>query len=134
MKAISTRYIGATDRKPARILATDLDGNRISIAVDSDQPFPYNDMHRAAAVALCRKMGWPGAERLIGGSVKVGMVWVFSHESAPADLLRRVLPMLVQLGDYIGNGPIDPARADSLGARCDLIGDIGAYLHPDGEP
>ncbi len=48
------------------------------------------------------------------------------------DLLARALPMLVQLGDYIGNGPIDPTRADSLGSRCDLIGDIHAVLA--GEP
>jgi hypothetical protein len=44
------------------------------------------------------------------------------------DLLRRTLPMLVQLGDHIGNGPIDPARPDSLGTRCDLIGDIRGVL------
>jgi hypothetical protein len=31
MKAITTRYIGQTERKAARILATDLDGNRITL-------------------------------------------------------------------------------------------------------
>lgn len=44
------------------------------------------------------------------------------------DLLRRALPMLIRLGDFIGNGDIDPNRADSIGARCDLIGDIKAKL------
>lgn len=40
------------------------------------------------------------------------------------DLLRRALPLLVKLGDFIGNGPIDPNRPASLGERCDLVGDI----------
>ena len=44
------------------------------------------------------------------------------------DLLRRTLPLLVRLGDFIGNGPIDPARPASLGVRCDLIGDIKQAL------
>jgi hypothetical protein len=43
-------------------------------------------------------------------------------------LLRRTLPWLIRLGDFIGNGPIDPLRAGSLGTRCDLIGDIHAVL------
>jgi hypothetical protein len=41
-----------------------------------------------------------------------------------AELLERVLPMLIRLGDFIGNGEIDPDRPDSMGARCDLISDI----------
>jgi len=28
-------------------------------------------------VALCAKLQWPGADTLIGGSIKHGMVWVF---------------------------------------------------------
>lgn len=43
-------------------------------------------------------------------------------------IVARVIPMLVQLGDYIGNGPIDPSRPGSLGTRCDLIGDLQALL------
>lgn len=37
------------------------------------------------------------------------------------ELLRHALPMLEQLGDFIGNGELDPKNADSLGERCDLI-------------
>lgn len=44
------------------------------------------------------------------------------------DLLTRTLPLLVQLGDFIGNGEIDPTRPDSVGIRCDLIGDIKRVL------
>jgi hypothetical protein len=43
-------------------------------------------------------------------------------------LLTRVLPLLERLGDFIGNGEIDPSRTASLGERCDLIGDIKDYL------
>jgi hypothetical protein len=48
------------------------------------------------------------------------------------ELLARVLPQLERLGDYIGNGRIDPARAGSLGERCDLIGDIKDWLATTG--
>jgi len=47
-------------------------------------------------------------------------------------LLDRALPMLCKLGDFIGNGEIDKSREDSLGARCDLIGDIKNALKPTG--
>lgn len=45
-------------------------------------------------------------------------------------LLRRALPMLERLGDFIGNGEPTPGRADSLGDRCDLILDIKRFLDP----
>jgi hypothetical protein len=138
MKAITTKYHGATSHRPARIIATDLDGNRSTVPADGD--FPYDSAHRAAAVRLCETMRWPGADALVGGTVKHGgvMAWVFSPEqpaahppeqpAAASALLARALPLLVQLGDYIGNGPVDPARPDSLGTRCDLIGDIQQSL------
>jgi hypothetical protein len=47
-----------------------------------------------------------------------------SHEV----LLRRALPLLVALGDYIGNGPVIGLRGNSLGMRCDLIADIEAAI------
>ena len=43
-------------------------------------------------------------------------------------LLERALPLLVRLGDYIGNGPVDEKLAGSLGQRCDLILDIWNVL------
>jgi hypothetical protein len=133
MKAITTRYIGATEHRPARIIASDQDRNRITLKVDADTHFPYTDLHHGAAVKLCQSMQWAGAETLIGGSVKHGMVWVFgpapaAAEEAPRQLLQRTLPMLVRLGNYIGNGSVDAARPGSLGTRCDLIGDIHTYL------
>jgi hypothetical protein len=51
--------------------------------------------------------------------------------STEQDLLMRALPMLRRLGDFIGNGEVDPDRPGSLGARCDLIIDIRDALGPD---
>lgn len=49
-------------------------------------------------------------------------------------LLERALPMLVRLGDFIGNGPTDDTRQESYGTRCDLIGDIKDAIENAREP
>ncbi len=73
MKAIVTKYHGATDTRGSRITASDEDGNRTTI------PYPHElsgqAVHRKAADALCAKMGWPG--KLAGGSLRDGYVFVF---------------------------------------------------------
>jgi hypothetical protein len=73
MKAIRTKYYGPTNTKGAKIIASDEDGNRVSIS------YPYElsgeAVHRAAANALCVKMGWTG--EMIGGSLRDGYVFVF---------------------------------------------------------
>lgn len=46
----------------------------------------------------------------------------------------RALPLLCRLGDFIGNGPINPNRPDSLGERCDVIGDLRDALAALGVP
>jgi hypothetical protein len=75
MKAIVTKYRGPTDTRGARIIASDEDGNRVSI------PYPHElsgeDVHRKAAVALCDKMRWTGADTLVCGGIKHGYVFVF---------------------------------------------------------
>lgn len=49
------------------------------------------------------------------------------EELAPAIVemkraMQRALPLLEQLGNFIGNGPIDASNPDnSLGERCDAI-------------
>jgi hypothetical protein len=40
----------------------------------------------------------------------------------------RALPLLVQLGDYIGNGPVDSSNPQSLGERCDVVEALRAAL------
>lgn len=73
MKAIVTKYHGPTNTKGSRISASDEDGNKVSI------PYPHElsgeAVHRAAAAALCAKMGWTG--ELAGRSLKGGYVFVF---------------------------------------------------------
>ena len=54
MQAITTKYLGPTDYRGARIKATCQAG---SVTV----PFPYEDSdHDAAARALIAKLGWGG--------------------------------------------------------------------------
>jgi len=73
MKAIITKYIGATNTKGARIKAYDMDNNSITI------PYPYNlsgiAVYQKAAIALKDKMGWNG--EIVGGGIKGGYVFVF---------------------------------------------------------
>lgn len=69
MQAIQTRYHGPTNSRGSRISAK-ADAGRISI------PYPYALSgvagHKAAAVALCKKLGWDGAETLVGGQLPNG--------------------------------------------------------------
>ena len=68
MKAIQTKYHGATNTRSSRISATAEGGNRVSI------PYPHElsgeAVHAAAALALCRKLGWQG--ELVGGGLPNG--------------------------------------------------------------
>jgi hypothetical protein len=76
MKAIQTKYVGPTNTRGSRIIASDGDGNKVMI------PYPYDlsgeAVHRKAAEALCAKMQWKGT--LIGGYLKNGMAFVFTPE------------------------------------------------------
>lgn len=76
MKAILTKYKGATNTRGSRIYASDGDRNRISI------PYPHElsgeAVHLEAAKALCRKMGW--SEDLLGGGTKDGYAFVFKNQ------------------------------------------------------
>lgn len=42
--------------------------------------------------------------------------------------LAAALPLLILLGDYVGNGPDDPNNPVSLGVRCDAIGRVRKAL------
>lgn len=73
MKAITTTYRGPTNSRGSRIIARDMDDNRVSV------PYPHElsgeDCHRKAADALCAKMQWSG--KLVGGAIKGGYAFVF---------------------------------------------------------
>lgn len=76
MKAIITKYKGATNTRGSRIYASDSDNNRVSI------PYPYELSGQAvyleAAKALCVKMGWD--TNLLGSVTKDGYVFVFAKQ------------------------------------------------------
>lgn len=105
MKAITTKYHGATDKKGSRISAHDMDGNTASI------PYPHElsgeDVHRAAAVALCKKMGWTG--KMAGGSTKEGYVFVFTENPKSKPSTPPLTP--VEFGED------DFARAEAIAKR-----------------
>ena len=75
MKAILTKYRGATDTRGSRIIATAEGGDRphrLSI------PYPHElsgaEVHAKAAIALRQKMGWKGS--LVAGGLPDGS-WAF---------------------------------------------------------
>lgn len=77
MQAIQTKFISPTNFRGARIKATAAAG---SITI----PYPYElsgqACHRAAAEALCAKLGWNYGP-LIGGCLSSGdYVFVFDNE------------------------------------------------------
>jgi hypothetical protein len=76
MKAIITKFHGPTYTKGSRISATDDDGNRVMTS--SNHALSSDDRHDAAALALCRKMGWKG--RLVRGWLKNRVVYVFLND------------------------------------------------------
>lgn len=62
MKAIRTRFFGASNVKGSRVRASDGDGN--SVTLGYDHSLNSDQMREKAARALCEKMGWKGAEGL----------------------------------------------------------------------
>lgn len=78
MKSIETRYLGPTDTRGGRILATDHDGHRITVPYD--HALNPDAMHRAAAYALCRKLGWHGT--YYQGSNQRGYAFVCKDDDA----------------------------------------------------
>ena len=71
MKAIIAKYIGPTNSRGARVVATDGD-HRVTVPFDSDASY------RVAAVKLC-KTKWRTSDKtcdnLIGGGTKIGRVF-----------------------------------------------------------
>ena len=76
MQAITTKFIGPTNTRGSRIKASAYAG---SITVGYSHELNSDENHRAAAEALCAKMGWPGSDTLISADLpKSGYVFVFS--------------------------------------------------------
>ena len=74
MKAISTKFYGATNHRGAKIVARDGDNNQASISWPNDRD--TQDAHMMAAHALMDKMDWTG--ELVGGWVgRLGIDYAF---------------------------------------------------------
>lgn len=78
MKAITTRYLPATNHRGARYVASDMDGNRVQV-MPPDNYTNTDACHKLAARKLLEKLG--GARgglyaELAGGETNGGMVWV----------------------------------------------------------
>jgi hypothetical protein len=107
MKAIITRFHGATNTRGSRITASDSDNNRVSI------PYPHElnseQAHEQVAYALCKKMKWDGV--LIPGGLKRGNVYVFAPKGEMTvdkklynDLIaerKRLLDLMIVAVQYL---------------------------------
>lgn len=119
MKAITTRYLGQTETRPARIIASDLDGHRLIVAWERDAivdvtPHTQEQRHHAAALAFRDSMNWTGD--LITGAVKNGYVHVFIQPSTAGALLDRIKEVIE--GDEHGE----------IQSCADAVQDIGQIL------
>lgn len=84
MQSIFTKYHGPTDRRGSRIKATASGGESITVGVDNSLSDEAN--HHAAAVALCKKLGWSGKLVSGGGPRGKGNVYVMLPKS-PKDII-----------------------------------------------
>jgi hypothetical protein len=76
MQVIFTKYIGPSNFKGARIIAT-ASGNKVRAIVSYDSALSSEDAHLNGVKALCGKLNWSG--KLVAGHTKDGMVWVFDE-------------------------------------------------------
>jgi hypothetical protein len=77
MQTIITKYVGPTNTKGSRIIATTACG-RQRLTIPYDSSLSFEDAHAKAVQAMLDKMEWSG--EMIGGHTKDGMVWVFPAE------------------------------------------------------
>jgi hypothetical protein len=77
MIAIETRYLGPTDKRGSRYVATTCNGHRLMRSADDSLNAEGNQA--VLARALADQMKWNG--ELIGGGTKLGMCWVFADSS-----------------------------------------------------
>lgn len=75
MQAIETKYVGPTNTRGARIIATTGSGHhKLTI------PYPHElsgeACHEAAAVELATKLGWLDGRKLVSGETRAGYCFV----------------------------------------------------------
>ena len=77
MKSIETKYVGPSNVKGSRIIATDCGDHRLIMSYDC--AWSNEENHMNAAKQLCERLHWTGS--LWGGHTKSGMVFVFADSS-----------------------------------------------------
>ena len=75
-QSISTKYLGATDRRGSRVKARSSSG--LSLTLSWDDALDVDDNHRAAALALATKLKWQG--RWIAGGDRDGRGNVYVND------------------------------------------------------
>ena len=80
MQTIETKYVGATNTRGSRIVAT-ASGSGMFVRIPYDSGQADENMHMTAAIMLCNKLGWEG--KMVAGHTKHGMVWVFDELLSP---------------------------------------------------
>ena len=79
MKAIWTKYLGPTNFRGSRVKAS---AEGVSVTVEYDNALNSEDAHAVAALALCRKAGWPENLYRGGRPDGKGFVFVFAFPGA----------------------------------------------------
>ena len=122
MKAIVTKYVGPTNTKPSRIVAK-AEGVK-SVTVSYDHSLNVADNHKAAALALCNRMGWTG-DMASGGMPEADS---YCHCFIPAEFQQAkqaVFETRLAMRDGLNNGnPWCRKYGRVVGALTDI--DIGA--------
>lgn len=76
MVAIETHYLGPTNFRVSRYVATASTGNRVVIRADDRLADTHN--HAKAAETLRAKLDWGRYGPMLGGHTKQGMAWIFT--------------------------------------------------------
>ena len=79
MVAIETHWIGPTNTKGSRYVATANTGNRVVMSCDYSLADTQN--HARVAYALKQKLNWGHCGPMIGGHTKKGMAWIFTKNA-----------------------------------------------------
>lgn len=106
MKAIFTKYLGATNNKGSRVKAYDADQNQVTLHWDSDQSPEEN--HKRACTALMAKMDWFG--RMAMGSHKDVYVFVFVETESENEMMRKTWLTGPNWCRYYKEQGVDPTK------------------------
>ena len=80
MKAILTKWLGATNTKPTRIKAYDADGNSLTMSYNQSRGDSDSVLHGEVVRALIKKLDW-NCEILGDGYIKGGRCFVLTHKT-----------------------------------------------------